>query len=167
MKNLEIIRNRILSGETLRHTLEVWRFQQKKIVFTNGCFDLLHLGHIDYLSKAKDKGDVLLVGVNTDRSVRTLGKGMHRPINGQDARALIVAALHFVDAVVLFDEETPYELIKTVQPDVLVKGSDYRPEEIVGYDIVLQKGGEVATIDLLPGYSTTAIEKKIREEEDQ
>ncbi len=163
MKNLEIIKNKILSGEKLERTLALWRFQQKKIVFTNGCFDLLHLGHVDYLSKAKDEGDVLVVGVNTDRSVKLLEKGQNRPITDEVSRSVLVAALHFVDAVVLFDEETPYRLIEKVQPDVLVKGSDYKPEEIVGYDIVKAKGGKVVTVDLLPGYSTTAIEKKIKQ----
>ena len=164
MKNIDIIKKKILSEKTFSASLYLWRFQQKKIVFTNGCFDLLHLGHIDYLSKAKDQGDVLIVGINTDRSVKMLDKGENRPVTDENARATIVAALHFVDAVVLFDEETPYELIKTVQPDVLVKGSDYRPEDIVGYDIVKKKGGEIITIDFLPGYSTTGIVKKIREE---
>ena len=163
MKNLEIIKNKILSGEKLERTLALWRFQQKKIVFTNGCFDLLHLGHVDYLSKAKDEGNVLVVGVNTDRSVKLLDKGNARPITDEVSRSVLVAALHFVDAVVLFDEETPYRLIEKVQPDVLVKGSDYKPEEIVGYDIVKTKGGKVVTVDLLPGYSTTAIEKKIKQ----
>ncbi len=163
MKNLEIIKNKILSGEKLERTLALWRFQQKKIVFTNGCFDLLHLGHVDYLSKAKDEGDVLVVGVNTDRSVKLLEKGQNRPITDEVSRSVLVAALHFVDVVVLFDEETPYRLIEKVQPDVLVKGSDYKPEEIVGYDIVKAKGGKVVTVDLLPGYSTTAIEKKIKQ----
>jgi len=162
MKNYDIIEKKILNRQTLSASLYLWRFQQKKIVFTNGCFDLLHLGHINYLSKAKDYGDILIVGVNTDRSVKMLDKGGNRPITNETARATIIAALHFVDAVVLFDEETPYELIKTVQPDVLVKGSDYRPEGIVGYDIVKEKGGEVITIDFLPGYSTTSIEEKIK-----
>ena len=164
MKNLDIINNKIFNGEKLERTLNLWRFQQKKIVFTNGCFDLLHLGHIDYLCKAKDQGDELIVGVNTDRSVRLLEKGSNRPINNEKSRALIIAALHFVDAVVIFDEKTPYELIKTIQPDVLVKGSDYKPEEIVGYDIVTASGGKVVTIDFLPGYSTTGLIKKIRRE---
>jgi len=162
MKNYDIIKKKIPGKEELSAILSLWRFQQKRIVFTNGCFDLLHLGHIDYLSKAKDYGDILIVGVNTNRSVKMLDKGSNRPITDENARATIVAALHFVDAVVLFDEETPYELIKTVQPDVLVKGSDYRPEDIVGYDIVKEKGGEVMTIDFLPGYSTSGIEKKIK-----
>ncbi len=164
MKNYDIIKKKIPGKEKLSAMLFLWRFQQKKIVFTNGCFDLLHRGHIDYLSKAKDLGDILIVGVNTDRSVKMLGKGSSRPITDENARAIIVAALHFVDAVVLFDEETPEVLIKTVQPDVLVKGSDYRPEDIVGYDIVKKKGGEIISIDFLPGYSTTGIVKKIKEE---
>jgi len=141
--------------------LGVWRFQEKKIVFTNGCFDLLHLGHIDYLAKAKDLGDILVVGVNTDASVTRLNKGKNRPITDQQSRATLLASLFFVDAVVLFDEDTPYELIKTVQPDVLVKGSDYKPEEIVGYDVVTAKEGEIKTLDFLQGYSTTLIEQKI------
>ncbi len=164
MKNLDIIKRKILNSETFPAMLALWRFQQKKIVFTNGCFDLLHLGHVDYLSQAKDQGDILIVGVNTDRSVKMLNKGENRPITDENSRATLLAALHFVDAVILFDGETPYELIKTVQPDVLVKGSDYLPEDIVGYDIVKQKGGNVATIDFLPGYSTTGIIRKIQAE---
>ncbi len=164
MKNYDIIKKKIPGKEELSAILSLWRFQQKRIVFTNGCFDLLHLGHVNYLSQAKDCGDVLLVGVNTNRSVKMLDKGSNRPITDENARATIVAALHFVDAVVLFDEETPYELIQKVQPDVLVKGSDYRPEDIVGYDIVKKKGGEVMTIDFLPGYSTTNIIHKIKAE---
>ena len=140
--------------------LAVWRFQGKKIVFTNGCFDILHLGHIDYLSKAKDEGNILIIGLNTDNSVSRI-KGKTRPITDENSRAKILASLQFVDAVTLFDEETPYELISFVQPDVLVKGSDYKPEDIVGYDIVKAKNGKVVTIDF-QRYSTTAIEKKIK-----
>ncbi len=163
MKNLDIIKGKVLNSKSLSAVLSLWRFQQKKIVFTNGCFDLLHLGHIDYLSKAKDEGDILIIGVNTDHSVRMLDKGTDRPVTNENARATILAALHFVDAVILFDEETPYELIKTVQPDVLVKGSDYQPEDIVGYDVVKEKGGEVVTIEFLPSYSTTGIIQKIKD----
>jgi len=148
--------------ETISKALAVWELRGKKIVFTNGCFDLLHLGHIDYLSKAKDLGDILIVGVNTDNSVVRLNKGENRPITNEQSRASIIASLFFVDAVVLFDEDTPYKLIKIVQPDVLVKGSDYKPEDIVGYDVVMAKKGEIRTIDYLEGYSTTAIEQKIR-----
>jgi rfaE bifunctional protein nucleotidyltransferase chain/domain len=162
MNNLERIETKILDREKLENQLAYWRFKDQKIVFTNGCFDLLHLGHIDYLSKAKDLGDVLIIGVNTNGSVRRL-KGDTRPITDENSRATIMASLQIVSAVVLFDEDTPFELIKQVQPDVLVKGSDYKPEEIVGYDIVKAKGGEIITIDYLEGYATSAIEKKIRE----
>lgn len=159
---LELIENSVLTDESLDRMLAFWRFKGKKIVFSNGCFDILHLGHVDYLSKAADLGDVLIVGINTDASVHRL-KGTTRPINDQQSRALLVASLNFVSAVTLFDEDTPYELIKKIQPDILVKGNDYQPEEIVGYDVVKAKGGEVITIPLVEGYSTTAIEQKIVE----
>jgi len=162
MNNRERIHTKILNRDILENLLAIWRFKSQKIVFTNGCFDLLHLGHIDYLSKAKDLGDVLIIGINTDDSVRRL-KGDTRPITNEKSRATIIASLQFVTAVVLFDEDTPYNLIQQVQPDVLVKGSDYKPEDIVGYDIVKAKGGEIVTIDFLEGYATSAIEKKIRE----
>ena len=160
MHEFEIIRSKILSANDLSQKLAYWRFKAMKIVFTNGCFDILHAGHIEYLAKAAAEGDVLIIGLNTDASVRKL-KGSHRPINDENARALIMASLNFVSAVVLFEEETPYDLIKLVQPDILIKGSDYKPEDIAGYDILMAKGGEVKTIDLIPGYSTTAIEQKI------
>ncbi|MEI6822607.1 MAG: D-glycero-beta-D-manno-heptose 1-phosphate adenylyltransferase [Bacteroidota bacterium] len=160
MQKLEFIKAKILCGEELERKLAYWRFKNLKIVFSNGCFDILHAGHVDYLSKAADEGDVLIIGLNTDASTKRL-KGPTRPINDQDARAMIMASLSFVTAVVLFDEDTPYNLIKQVQPDVLVKGSDYKPEDIVGYDILKAKGGEVKTLDLLPGYSTTSIEQNI------
>lgn len=133
-----------------------------RIVFTNGCFDILHKGHVDYLAKAADKGDVLVVGVNTDESVKRLGKSPSRPIQDESARAYLIASLESVSAVILFNEDTPYELISTIVPHVLVKGSDYEPEKIVGYDIVKLNGGSVETIDFIAGYSTTAIENKIK-----
>jgi rfaE bifunctional protein nucleotidyltransferase chain/domain len=160
MTNLERIHQRILSWDDLARNLHLWRFQQKKIVFTNGCFDLVHLGHIDYLSKAADLGDVLIVGLNTDDSVSRL-KGPSRPLVDQHARATLMASFRFVDAVVLFDQPTPYELIQLVQPDILVKGKDYKAEDVVGYDIVTAKGGKVETIDLVEGYSTTHLVQKI------
>ena len=160
MQKIDIIKAKILCGEELERKLAFWRFKNLKIVFSNGCFDILHAGHVDYLSKAADEGDVLIIGLNTDASTKRL-KGPTRPINNQDARAMIMASLSFVTAVVLFDEDTPYNLIKQVQPDILVKGSDYKPEDIVGYDILKAKGGTVKTLDLLPGYSTTSIEQKI------
>ena len=161
MLQVDIIRSKILTKKSLKNQLAVWRFLNKKIVFSNGCFDILHLGHIDYLSKASDFGDILIIGLNTDNSVRKL-KGNNRPINDEKARAMILASLQFVSAVVLFDEDTPYDLIKFVQPDVLVKGSDYLEEDIVGYDIVKAKGGEIKTIDLVPDISTTIIENRIK-----
>lgn len=154
MNYFEKIKNKILDEKGLDKWLEECRRCGKKIVFSNGCFDILHRGHVEYLSKAAAKGDVLIVGLNTDASVRRL-KGPTRPVNDENARALLLAALEFVNAVTLFDEETPYLLINKVQPDVLVKGSDYKPEDIVGYDIVMAKGGKVETIDLVEGFSTT------------
>lgn len=162
MSSLRTISNKILNKQSLNSKLNDWRLGKKKIVFTNGVFDLLHLGHIDYLSKAKDSGDILFVGVNTDKSANLLGKGNNRPITDEKSRTTIIASLQFVDAVMLFDEHTPLELIKIVQPDVLVKGSDYKPEDIVGYDIVMAKEGTIKSIELLSGHSTTAIEHKIK-----
>ncbi len=159
--SIEIIRSKILNKEELALQLVRWSFFSKKVVFTNGCFDLLHLGHIDYLAKAADEGDILIVGLNSDASTSGL-KGAGRPINGQEQRSMVLAALDIVSAVVIFDEPTPIELIRTIQPDVLIKGSDYSVEKIVGYDIVKAKNGTVKTIDYLEGYSTTLIEEKIR-----
>jgi rfaE bifunctional protein nucleotidyltransferase chain/domain len=172
MDTLQLIKNKIyyerktengkLNGEALnevkifRSPFSVFRSQGAKVVFTNGCFDILHRGHVEYLSKAADMGDVLVVGLNTDASVKRL-KGEGRPINNEESRALVLASLSFVDAVVLFDEDTPYELIKAIHPDVLVKGADYKPEEIVGYDIVTAYGGTVATVPIVEGYSSTKI----------
>ncbi|MGB3617875.1 MAG: D-glycero-beta-D-manno-heptose 1-phosphate adenylyltransferase [Catalinimonas sp.] len=133
-----------------------------RIVFTNGCFDLVHLGHVDYLEKARVLGDRLVVGVNTDASVRRL-KGPTRPLVDEWARCRLLAALQFVDLVVLFDEETPLRLIQTVCPDILVKGNDYAPTEIVGADFVLGRGGSVETIPLVPGYSTTSLAHRIQQ----
>jgi rfaE bifunctional protein nucleotidyltransferase chain/domain len=136
--------------DALKSKVQQWQQQGGKVVFTNGCFDLLHKGHVDYLAKAADTGSKLIIGVNTDASVSKL-KGEHRPIQDEQSRLQILASL-----------QTPYELIKMLQPDVLVKGSDYTPENIVGYDILKAKGGEVKTIDFIDGYSTSAIERKIK-----
>ncbi len=158
---LDYIKNKIYQNkEDLTYTLSRLKFTGKKIVFTNGCFDILHRGHIEYLAQAADLADVMIIGLNTDNSVSRL-KGKNRPLQDQVSRALTIAALSFVDYVVLFDEDTPYNLIKYVKPDILVKGSDYKPEDIVGYDILKTYGGEIKTIDFVPGYSTTAIEQKI------
>ena len=160
MTQTEAIENKILSDENLGKRMEAWRSRGLKTVFTNGCFDLLHLGHVDYLAKAKDAGDRLIIGVNTDASVRRL-KGMNRPLQDENSRLHILASLQMVDAVILFDEDTPYNLISRVQPDILVKGADYKVEDIVGYDIVMQRGGKVMTLEYLAGYSTTSIEQRI------
>lgn len=162
MNHLDVISHKIQTRESLQHILGKWKYFGQKIVFTNGCFDLLHLGHIDTLAKAADCGDLLIVGLNSDASVKLQKKGDSRPLQDERSRSMILAALHFVDVVMLFDEETPYELINFLQPDVLVKGGDYKVEDIAGHDIVLQRGGEVKLIPLVEGYSTTAIEKKIR-----
>jgi len=154
---------KIITKKVLISIREKLKVEHKKVVFTNGCFDFIHSGHIHYLKEARSFGDTLVVGVNSDNSIRRI-KGNSRPINNQDARALVLSSLEMVDYVVLFDEDTPYEIIKLVQPDVLVKGSDYKAQNIVGSDIVRAKGGKVETIEFLPGYSTTAIEEKIREE---
>lgn len=157
---IEIIKSKILDDKKLCGVLELARIQNKKIVFTNGCFDLLHQGHIDYLAKARSLGDMLIIGLNTDNSIKRL-KGNSRPIQDEQSRALILASLLFVDYVVMFDEDTPYNLIKKINPDVLVKGADYKKEDIVGYDIVELNGGKVMTLNYLEGYSTSNIIRKI------
>jgi rfaE bifunctional protein nucleotidyltransferase chain/domain len=159
MKQQEILDNKIHTKESIAALLSIWNFKEQKIVFSNGCFDILHRGHIEYLAKAADLGHKLVIGLNTDASVRKI-KGPQRPLQDEQSRSILLAALHFVDAVILFDEPTPYELIKTIQPDFLVKGNDYKAEDVVGYDIVTQKGGQVVTIELTPGYSSTNIINK-------
>lgn len=138
-----------------------WAETGEKVVFTNGCFDILHRGHIDYLNKAATLGTKLIVAVNSDASVKGL-KNTNRPIQDETSRLEIMASLGCVDAVILFGENTPLELISILIPDVLVKGADYKVEDIVGYEVVTKHGGEVCTLDFLPGYSTTAIEQKIK-----
>jgi rfaE bifunctional protein nucleotidyltransferase chain/domain len=160
MGKLDFISSKIFSLDHISKQCAAWRLKDRKIVFTNGCFDLLHLGHIEYLAKAADFGGALIVGLNSDSSVRKI-KGHHRPINDEHSRSIVLASFSFVDAVVIFNEETPYELIKVIQPDILIKGKDYKAEEIVGYDIVQSNGGKIITIDLTEGYSTTKIEERI------
>ncbi|MDB4062103.1 D-glycero-beta-D-manno-heptose 1-phosphate adenylyltransferase [Vicingaceae bacterium] len=162
MKALQVIKNRIAEREDLSFIVNRWGLKGEKVVFTNGCFDILHQGHVDYLSKAADLGTKLVVGVNSDNSVRRLGKDKNRPIQDENSRAIILAALHLVDLVILFDEDTPLGLIKEVNPHILVKGSDYKIHKIVGYEFVTEKGGEVRTIDFLEGFSTSKIVEKAR-----
>jgi len=162
MDSISILKNKIFNLDSLITKINVWRFQNHRIVFTNGCFDILHQGHIDYLAKAADLGTKLVLGLNTDASIKRLNKAPSRPIQDQASRSVILASLFFVDAVVLFDEDTPLNLIESLNPDVLVKGADYTIDGIVGADFVLSKGGQVKTINYLPGYSTTAIEQRIK-----
>lgn len=162
MTRLEALQQKVQTREQLARTIALWKFKDRKIVFTNGCFDLLHKGHVTYLAEAAELGDMLVVGLNSDASVKKLQKGPSRPLQDQDSRALILASLECVAAVVIFDEDTPADLIKMVNPDVLVKGGDWKPEQIAGYDTVKANGGEVKVISFVEGYSTTAIEKKIK-----
>ncbi len=157
------IKSKILNRTEAAQTVQQWQRENAKVVFTNGCFDLVHRGHVEYLNKASEKGDKLVLGLNSDASVKRL-KGENRPIVDEDSRAVLLAAFQFIDLVVLFDEDTPYDLIKALQPDVLVKGADYKAEDIVGYDIVTQKGGSVETITFVEGFSTTNIVEKITAE---
>jgi rfaE bifunctional protein nucleotidyltransferase chain/domain len=162
MNHLERITLKIFHDfEAFQPTLDGWKKSGDKIVFTNGCFDLLHQGHVDYLAKSADLGCRMIVGLNTDASVRLL-KGPERPLVNEKSRAILLAALSMVDAIILFSEETPYDLIGKILPDVLVKGDDYRIEEIAGFDIVLENGGRVETIGLLPGFSTSALIEKLK-----
>ena len=162
MNHLEFIKSKIYKmDKQLDWQLAIWRFHEEKIVFTNGCFDLLHLGHIDYLAKAASEGTLLIVGLNSDSSVKSI-KGDDRPILDEESRAMALAAMGFVGAVVLFDDDTPFELIKTIQPDVLVKGDDYDPKDIVGADILEAKGGKEVTKEFSEGDSSSAIIDKIK-----
>ena len=152
--------DKILTPAQLPGALAGWRAAGQRVVFTNGCFDLLHLGHVDYLEKARALGDRLVVGLNTDASVSALKPG--RPLQDETSRAHILAALAFVDAVVLFGEPTPLQLIERVQPDILVKGDDYAIDGIAGHELVLGRGGQVLTVPLVAGYSTSGIVEKAR-----
>ncbi|MBR4300645.1 MAG: D-glycero-beta-D-manno-heptose 1-phosphate adenylyltransferase [Bacteroidales bacterium] len=165
MKYLEQIKNKIVLADDLRAIMDKEQAAGRKFAFSNGCFDLVHQGHIDYLSKSRDLADYLIIGLNSDASVRRL-KGPRRPINDEYSRALMLASFVFVDYVVLFADDTPYNLIKTLQPDILIKGSDYKVEDIVGYDIVTARGGKVATLDFVPGFSTSLIEQRILQEKE-
>ena len=161
MKETEYIQSKITNEDELTYTLSYYRFKEQEIVFTNGCFDLLHRGHVEYLLKASELGDVLIVGLNSDVSVQRL-KGPGRPLYDENSRALILASLSFVDHIILFDDDTPINLIKFVQPDILVKGGDYNPEEIVGSDVVMARGGKIKVIPYIPGFSTTGLIEKLR-----
>ncbi len=153
--------DKIQSLENALSTIARWKTEEQAVVFTNGCFDILHVGHVDYLEKARAQGDKLVVGLNTDASVRRI-KGETRPIVNESSRSRVMAALAFVDLVVLFDENTPKSLIEAIKPDILVKGDDYSVATIVGADFVIANGGKVETIPLVKGFSTSGIIEKIR-----
>jgi rfaE bifunctional protein nucleotidyltransferase chain/domain len=161
-RNIEqTLLDKISDLAALKSKVESWKKEGKKVVFTNGVFDLVHIGHITYLSKAAELGDKLIIGLNADSSVKRI-KGDSRPINAQDSRAALLASFFFVDSVVVFEEDTPLNLISTLLPDVLIKGADYTIDNIVGAKEVLANGGQVQTITFVEGYSSTSIIQKIR-----
>ena len=161
MSHLKKIHNKIFSAERIRSQVDTWKKSGEKIVFTNGCFDIIHRGHIELLAHTADLGDKLIVGLNSDISIQKL-KGEGRPIIQEDSRAILLAALDFIDAIVLFSEETPLDLITTLKPDILVKGGDYKIDTIVGHKIVKENGGEVILIPFIDGFSSTNIINKIK-----
>ncbi|MBK9733550.1 MAG: D-glycero-beta-D-manno-heptose 1-phosphate adenylyltransferase [Saprospiraceae bacterium] len=155
------IANKIFSFKDAPSKIREWKADHKKIVFTNGCFDLIHIGHVLYLEEARSLGDILVIGVNSDGSVSRL-KGPNRPIQDAYNRTHILAAMESVDMVILFDADDPLELIQAIKPDILVKGGDWRPDQIVGSDFVLKEGGNVMSLRFVEGYSTTNLEQKIK-----
>jgi len=160
MKNPDFIQQKIFTLPKLLQQVDRWKFLGKKIAFTNGCFDILHEGHIFSLSQAAREGDVLVVGVNADASTKRL-KGPNRPVNNEHSRALLMASLLMVDAVVIFEEDTPFELIAAIMPDTIVKGGDYTVEQVVGGKEVMANGGKVIINPIVQGFSTTGIIEKI------
>ena len=162
MSNLKNIKSKIYSLSDLKIQSDKWKEKGKKIVFTNGCFDLVHRGHIEVLANTADLGDKLIIGLNSDSSIENL-KGENRPIMDENSRVILLASLQFVDAVVFFSEETPYKLIETLVPDVLAKGGDYKVTEIAGNEVVLENGGEVILVPFIDGFSSTNIVEKIKQ----
>ena len=162
MSNLKNIKSKIYSLSDLKIQSEKWKGKGKKIVFTNGCFDLVHRGHLEVLANTADLGDKLIIGLNSDFSIKEL-KGENRPIMDELSRAILLASLQFVDAIVFFSEETPYKLIETLVPDVLAKGGDYKVTEIAGREVVLENGGEVILVPFIHGFSSTNIVEKIKQ----
>jgi D-glycero-beta-D-manno-heptose 1-phosphate adenylyltransferase len=160
VNQLQTIQNKIVSWEDAQKIVSSWKLQSESIVFTNGCFDIIHKGHVFYLAKARDLGSKLIVGLNTDESVSRL-KGPKRPVKELESRALTLAAFSCIDLIVPFGEETPLELISLLIPNILVKGSDYEIKDIVGADVVLSNGGKVETIDFVTGFSSTNYFNKI------
>lgn len=156
MKHTERIRNKIFERSALASQCAEWRKQGRKVVFTNGCFDILHKGHLEILTRSAEFGDILVVALNTDASVKKL-KGDLRPVNNEDFRTWMMASLEIVDAVILFDEQTPAELIEAITPDIIVKGGDYTVDQVVGAEHVISHGGEVKIVPIVKGYSTSGI----------
>ena len=161
MSHLNKINSKIFSLDDLKNQVNAWKQAGKKIVFTNGCFDIIHRGHIEVLAQTADLGDRLIIGLNSNSSIQKL-KGEDRPIMTENSRAILLAALSFVDAVILFPEDTPINLISTLLPDVLAKGGDYEIETIVGHEIVQQNGGKVKLVPFVDGFSSTTIIEKIK-----
>jgi D-glycero-beta-D-manno-heptose 1-phosphate adenylyltransferase len=157
---LKQIQKKIFRADALANKVESWKKQAETLVFTNGCFDILHAGHVDYLFKAASLGDRLIIGLNSDQSVKRL-KGSKRPLQNENNRQLLLAALSAVSAVVIFDEDTPYQLIKKLQPHILVKGGDYQVKDIVGGELVMQSGGSVAIIPFVKGQSSSGLISKL------
>ncbi len=170
ISRLSYLQDKIVDHEHALKRVNMWKMKSNDIVFTNGCFDILHKGHVSYLAEAAELGSKLVVALNTDSSVKRQGKGDDRPVNNEDARSLVLAGLGYVDMIVFFDDDTPIELINLLQPDILVKGADYDPEEtdqtskkyIVGSDVVRRYGGSVKAIPLVEGFSTTRIIEKLK-----
>ena len=162
-KKLNKLKAKILKIKDLSQIIKQWRLNGDKIVFTNGCFDLIHLGHLEILARSADLGDKLIVGINSDMSIKKI-KGSSRPIIEEDSRVKQLAAIEFIDAVILFNEDTPYDLINILKPDVLTKGGDYKKNDIVGNQLINKEQGEVVIIPLTQGYSTTSILEKIKNE---
>jgi rfaE bifunctional protein nucleotidyltransferase chain/domain len=160
MDKLQVLRNKIVTVDDLLRRIHTWRFANNTIVFTNGCFDIIHRGHIEYLAQAASLGNRLVIGLNTDSSVAAL-KGPNRPVTDEQSRAEVLAAFGFVDAVILFSEDTPLNLITAIKPDFLVKGGDYTPDTIVGADVVRSNGGSVQVISFVTGFSSSSIINKI------
>ncbi len=161
MKHIEVLQSKIMDLEKAQKQVAAWRINDDRIVFTNGCFDLPHPGHVQYLAQARDLGNRLVVGLNSDASVKKL-KGPDRPVQNQNSRALILAGLATVDLIVIFDEDTPLNLIKAIQPDVLVKGGDWPTDQIVGADAVKANGGQVLSLPFTEGHSTSELIEKMR-----
>ena len=161
MPNLQNIKSKIFSLDKLKNQVNTWKKAGEEVVFTNGCFDIIHRGHIEVLARTADLGDKLIIGLNSDKSIQKI-KGKGRPIIDEQSRAILLAALRFVDAIVLFSDDTPLNLISTLLPNVLAKGGDYEIETIVGHEIVQQNGGEVILVPFLDGFSSTNIIDKIK-----